>query len=395
MDQQQFPSMMDETTTGFTYRSPLIFNVPSCTTAGAACKVMQMTIPFSQIDCFPNGYLGQFNPDQSQRLLYMFNMFEQFRLAKVTYDYVPRWTLASQAVGKQNSNTSGIFFDLIDGSVDSQGNDADFQNNKLVTWAGDCTDITSVNSNAAATPNGPNVYYFGADNPSNLYHASDEMFQAQTKSHTRVHGIREPHSGAIIPHAFNAMSLTQTVPQAATSALDKTAPIRAPWQSCRQLLSGGQDFGFTNDNVYLGLKCWVYDPFNVSANGALGPSNPVAYGLLWLGYHFEFRGSEYRQLVSLTSFNMSSDQEKLMKEAFNRVRAKQGNKSPSIQDFIRATNFKLTALNTPPEKRMELLDATFAPASTTSQKRGLETGDQETQLSQTRTPLESFRARRG
>lgn len=402
-DQQTFPSMHDAGTDSFTFRVPVLINMSNAFGSTAAANNLQNVVfQFNPSDCSPTGVFSASCPLQAARLQYMFSTYQEYQFAKVSYHFQPRWTLPAQPVGAMtvpisfnqpatgaNTYAAVAAYPVVESAGDVEGMDADFANDKVMTWLGDPNDAQ--NAQYSTTPGGT----AGAGNitrytvTDSLYGpAIDEMFQAQKLSNSSTHTIRQPHSGAIIPHQYdltaanlNSANSNQTL---STLGIQGVAPARVPWVATRKSIgTAGIDNNWNYYQPTLGLKLWIWDPYNQATSAVAN----VKYGLLWLNYHFSFRSREYRQIPTTIGFAGSTEQH----AAYEHARSLQkGLGHLDLDQYFHLVKLGRAANI---DEYTEILNT--VPNVRRAKRQKQERSDPQTQGSHSQTPQSTFLARKG
>lgn len=295
-------------------RAPLGVNYISTNSDGSTANINAYSYQFSPADFIPGsgGMFGSTAPIQASRLAWMFNLWQEYRMKNIHYHFVPRWNLSSQPVPAVTTpTTTGTTLNpQLTNGPDAAGSSASYQNNIMLTFLGDPTDVTLATNQGPALITGSNT----------AYPLIDEMWGAQTMPNARMGSNRDHIKGSIIPMEMDITAATArfgvvtgntTVGQGSSPSYtiqnSASSPQPNSWKSTRTQVGSGQPPSYnTADGVknvpqeYLGMKFWIYNPFNSDTGGG---GATYAIGQLYFSYEFEFRGREFR--TPLGSYSLS------------------------------------------------------------------------------------------
>lgn len=324
--------------------APLNINFQPYITQGITVRAQFSAFSVSLRD-FVTGAGGLFDgltPNQSRKIAWYMNEFQEFRFTKVNYRYRPRWQLASQFQGAITAGqvTGGEYYPA-PVSTDTNGCSGSAQNDKTVIILADKTDLSNASSSGATSLQSTQVFITDAQ-----LAGLDEMWVAMTMPNAHVFSARNRNDGGFMPHtmaptmtyANNAqVNVNNITGSSASEAAD--APVPVPWKAtrCSQFNNSSQQNVDTTLNLLaqdLGLKIWVYDPYNTST----GCEPTYAIGQLWLEYHFEFRNREFRQPITGLTFTNYDAQE--AEEIQKKLAVLHGMKRPRTLDDALGLKFK-------------------------------------------------------
>jgi hypothetical protein len=233
---------------------------------------------------------------QNTKLLYHLNLYQQFRLRRVTKKWRPRFSRADlNAFTSTTINALGVS-DPEDYQMQALA--SYFQTGHVHTWVQDHDDRT-------------------------MAFTLDEYWQARTNPGAVTFPVTQPYTFSYTPSAFNVVAKPSGVgtgdnpwgpasiqtlvgtPNNTEVTLDASDPMVMPWQATKIIRrppgggSGSWDFNL-NGNNYLGAKYYSYTPFNTT----IGTSTAVQVnvGLFEGEWEFEFRDPDWRPLIAYPTF---------------------------------------------------------------------------------------------
>lgn len=322
---------------------------PFSTASGNPIAANAYSFDFAPVDFVTSGIslFSGLTPIQSQRLQYNFQLYQEFQMPVVSWHYQPRWTLGSQPVAAQDvitgvNITSGTgtaavsatypYLPNTSGNTDVYGNNADYANDMTITVLGDKTDaqIGSGGTSGAPFTNGILIAY-------NNYTALDEMFQARLMKNAHVFSSRNSASGAVATHSYDLVnnsnlqgSFSATLGNQGVDQGYNVSAQLSPWYPCRaKITQGTTDAQYNWYQQLLGLKMWVYNPYNRSAN-----TNANAYpiGQMWFTYTYRFRNREFRPFFNLVTI---TDLTPADKEEVRKYNEQLAHAPPALRDLKR------------------------------------------------------------
>lgn len=355
-DQTVDRTMQDQGHEKWTGGFDLIWDAVPTSPTGIASTINRLAVHFSINDFTSRGLGNGTTPSQLLRLGYMFNLYEEFQMESIQWEFHPRWTELFPSPAKW---VGGATLTLLNSKMqvppDSNGDSAPYQNKVYFTIVPDKTDQVFANFYN-------NVY----SPPFTDIQSTDEYFTATHMTHaTNFHSLA-PAKGFIHPYEYggaiyanNAMAAVNTSSgQVVNPPWAFDSAQRSGWKSCR-VLSAITGYPSTENTLntemgWNGMKIFSYDPFSNDS----GTASEFQIGFFRFKYTINFRGREYRQAFGSISLEGVTEEDK------QRVRemAEKRTRKLSFRMAVGALFKSQTAATAPPARGTQ----TQSPQATAS-----------------------------
>lgn len=279
--------------------------------------------------------------EQYQKLQYYFQLYERFRLDSVDIRYVPRWSqlipiynavntvpVSGSAAQVYNPDATNNSYLVGGGTQTSEGGPPSYMNEKEIVMISDNEDIAI---RVQATTG-----------------ALDEFYQACLQNNRVRCKSTESCTLRIIPKYLDSISQDAVSANAGTDVVISSLPKKTEWMSTKVFTSDSETgtVAMNLNQEYLGVKIYVYDPYNIAYG-----SNTFHIGKLQYTYHWSFKDWDNRALVTILTLNNLETEEQKQRRKIQLLKHPGGN----VYQVRDKSNFKFTNLV---NKKRKMLDPT-------------------------------------